>query len=164
LAVYIFQKELISSIDVSLRITCYNYKDMNPEIPLQNMNPEQSSAPEERDIVDRSVEARPETGIEFGAERYEQKSENSAIAADVGLTTILPTPVIDDNNVDDVTTKDNMPAVAKDDDLIEKEWVNKAKEIVNETRDDPYKRDQEVNKLQVDYLKKRYGKELGITE
>ena len=53
------------------------------------------------------------------------------------------------------------PTVANDDDLIEKEWVDKAKKIIAETQDDPYRREQEVNKLQIDYLRKRYGKELG---
>ena len=57
-----------------------------------------------------------------------------------------------------------MPLVASDDDLIEKEWVDKAKRIVSETKDDPYRREAEVGKLQVDYLQKRYGKELGMSE
>jgi Txe/YoeB family toxin of Txe-Axe toxin-antitoxin module len=53
------------------------------------------------------------------------------------------------------------PLAAADDDLIEKEWVDKAKKIVEETKDDPYRREQAVGQLQKDYLKKRYGRELG---
>jgi hypothetical protein len=53
------------------------------------------------------------------------------------------------------------PTVANDDDLIEKEWVDKAKKIIADTQNDPYRREQEVNRLQIDYLRKRYGKELG---
>lgn len=53
------------------------------------------------------------------------------------------------------------PTVANDDDLIEKEWVDKARKIIADTQNDPYRREQEVNKLQTDYLRKRYGKELG---
>lgn len=58
------------------------------------------------------------------------------------------------------TTDDNgtNPAVAGDEDLIEKEWVEKAKKVVAETRHDPYLQGREVSKLQADYLKKRYGK------
>ncbi len=56
------------------------------------------------------------------------------------------------------------PLVANDDDLIEKEWVDKAKKIITETRDDPHRREREVGKLQVDYLKKRYGKDLGASD
>ncbi|MFZ2544479.1 MAG: hypothetical protein WAW80_00695 [Candidatus Saccharimonadales bacterium] len=56
------------------------------------------------------------------------------------------------------------PTVANDDDLIEKEWVDQAKKIIAETQNDPYMREQAVNKLQIDYLRKRYGKELGVSD
>lgn len=52
------------------------------------------------------------------------------------------------------------PMVAADIDLIEKEWVDKAKRLVAQTKDDPYAQEKEVSKLQADYLKKRYGKEI----
>ena len=50
------------------------------------------------------------------------------------------------------------PAIADDVDVIEKEWVDKAKAIVDKHRDDPYQQEEEANKLQSSYLKKRYGK------
>jgi len=53
-----------------------------------------------------------------------------------------------------------MPAIADDADLIEKEWVDKAKEIVAQTSHDPYLQNQEMNKVKADYLKKRYNKDL----
>ncbi len=56
------------------------------------------------------------------------------------------------------------PLVAADEDVIEKEWVDKAKAIIQQTKDDPYKRTQQVNALQRDYLQKRYGKVVGATE
>lgn len=74
----------------------------------------------------------------------------------------LPTPVPTQSTTDDqATSQTDTPAVAADEDLIEKEWVDKAKKIITETKDDPYAREREVGKLQADYLKKRYGKELG---
>jgi hypothetical protein len=54
--------------------------------------------------------------------------------------------------------------MADDADLIEKEWVDKAKAIVLHTKDDPYKQNQEMNKVKADYLKKRYNKDLKISE
>lgn len=60
-------------------------------------------------------------------------------------------------------TSGSNPPVASDDDVIEKEWVDKAKKVIAETKDDPYKQEQEVHKLQADYLKKRYGKEVKIS-
>jgi len=106
----------------------------------------------------------PELDNKNSAERNEQPAETSAILADVNLTTILPTPVIGNISVAKDTTIGDTPLVANDDDLIEKEWVDKAKKIVSETRNNPYGREEAVNKLQVDYLKKRYGRELGAAE
>lgn len=59
---------------------------------------------------------------------------------------------------DDTSTDDAHPAIADDVDVIEKEWVQKAKSIVDQHHDDPYKQEEEANKLQSSYLKKRYGK------
>jgi hypothetical protein len=54
------------------------------------------------------------------------------------------------------------PAVADDIDLIEKEWVIKAKEIVNKTRHDPYVQNKEITKFKADYMKKRYNKDIKL--
>jgi len=59
---------------------------------------------------------------------------------------------------------DDTPIVAADEDLIEKEWVDKAKQIITSTKDDPYRREQEIKRLQLDYVRKRYGKEIGVVE
>jgi hypothetical protein len=48
--------------------------------------------------------------------------------------------------------------VADDVDLIEKQWVEKAKVIVSQTRDDPYKQKNEMSKFKSDYIKKRFNK------
>ena len=56
------------------------------------------------------------------------------------------------------------PAMADDTDLIEKEWVEKAKEIVARTRHDPYLQNKEVELMKADYMRKRYNKEVKITE
>lgn len=56
---------------------------------------------------------------------------------------------------------DDMPILAADEDLIEKEWVDKAKKIIAETADNPRQREEAVSQLQREYLRKRYGKELG---
>jgi hypothetical protein len=56
------------------------------------------------------------------------------------------------------------PAMADDTDLIEKEWVVKAKEIVARTKHDPYQQNKEVERVKADYLKKRYNKDVKVTE
>lgn len=67
-----------------------------------------------------------------------------------GSTSIAPQQVNDN------------PVVAADEDLIEKEWVDRAKKIIASTKNDPYLQEKEVSKLQADYLKKRYGKEVKL--
>jgi hypothetical protein len=53
---------------------------------------------------------------------------------------------------------------AEDSDLIEKEWVIKAKAIVEQTRYDPYRQNKEINRVKADYIKKRYNKDIKISE
>ena len=104
-----------------------------------------------------------EKSAEYSAEKFEQVAENSAVSTDVSKTTILPTPVSEPSSVDDNTTSlllSNAPLVAGDDDLIEKEWVDRAKKIVSDTHNDPHRRENEVSKLQIDYIKKRFGRDL----
>jgi len=110
-----------------------------------------------------------ETGIEKGAERREQAAEAGAQAADaatlavpVAMPQVQPVAIPQDIPVQPITS--NTPLVAADEDLIEKEWVDKAKEIILHTKDDPHARTQKVNELQRDYLQKRYGRAIGASE
>jgi hypothetical protein len=48
--------------------------------------------------------------------------------------------------------------VADDKDVIEPEWVHKAKSIVRSTIDDPYKQSEDLTVLKADYMQKRYNK------
>lgn len=73
-----------------------------------------------------------------------------------------PLPTIAPAQTPHQTVADTNPASAADEDLIEKEWVEKAKKVVAETKHDPYLQGQEVSKLQADYLKKRYGKTVNL--
>lgn len=138
---------------------------MNPELPTPQASPEKN--------LENPVPS-PENGGQFDSQEKGERShereqnmkqidrENSPpIAPPVTplplpaapLPSAAPQPVVDTTG----------PAIASDDDLIEKEWVDKAKKIITDTQNDPYRREQEVTKLQVDYLRKRYGKELGTS-
>lgn len=55
------------------------------------------------------------------------------------------------------------PEEAADSDLIEKEWVLKAKQIVEHTSEDPYAQTEELSRMKADYMKKRYNKDIGVT-
>lgn len=109
-----------------------------------------------------------DTGIERSAERREQAAEAGARVADAAsfatpIAATPPQPVIAASQ-DATATASTGPMVAADEDLIEKEWVDKAKDIILHTKDDPHARTQRVNELQRDYLQKRYGRAVGASE
>lgn len=106
----------------------------------------------------------PENSLNSGPEKIENKTNFAPNSSDVVLTTAIPQPVVDDKTIVQPTTTDDSPTVAADDDLIEKEWVDKAKKIVLETKDNPRKREEDVSKLQIDYLTKRYGRKIGAAD
>lgn len=53
---------------------------------------------------------------------------------------------------------------ASDLDLIEKSWVHATKKVISQTKDDPHKQKDEVSKVKVDYLKKRFNKTLPLDD
>lgn len=125
-----------------------------PELPPNN-------APQSGERI--PVLPTPEGGLDTGQERVEQTAEASAAAANAvyqGAPVPPPLPTVDPT-VQPIT---DSPAIAGDEDVIEKEWVDKAKKIIAETKDDPFGRTERVNELQKDYLRKRYSKELGASE
>lgn len=59
-----------------------------------------------------------------------------------------------------VTTASVNPALAGDVDVIEKEWVDQAEAIIAKTVGDPHAEEEAIEDLQIDYMKKRYGKDV----
>ena len=52
------------------------------------------------------------------------------------------------------------PDIAADIDVIEKEWVDKAEAIIAKTVGDPHAEEEEIEDLTIDYMKKRYDKDV----
>lgn len=127
------------------------------ELPQVNygQNLEQGSGP-----------ATHEQMLDNGAEQFERRGETAggSVAVPVLPAPVIPLPTVADPIAADEVTVQGAPLAANDDDLIEKEWVDQAKKIIMQTKDDPYRREQEVSRLQADYLRKRYGKELGASQ
>ena len=96
----------------------------------------------------------------FGSDSATPNTDNPVALSLPSLATSAPVTA----SVATPTADDNASLTASDGDLIEKEWVEKAKQIVNQTADDPYQREDSVSKLRIDYLKKRFGRELGATD
>lgn len=137
---------------------------MEPKSPLPRFEQQPPAAPERASSLEApSLTPEYAQTVERGGERVERRADDAMMAA-TPQQAILPVPVpqvVPDEPQQAAST--SAPAVAADDDLIEKEWVDKAKQIIEQTRDDPHRREQEVSKLQAEYLRKRYGRELGAS-
>lgn len=110
----------------------------------------------------------PETAPLAGGERFEQAAEAGARVSDAASASAtaatIAAPVAPVQAPPTTQASSGTPLVAADEDLIEKEWVDKAKEIIGQTQGDPHTRSQKVSELQRDYLQKRYGKVIGASE
>lgn len=62
------------------------------------------------------------------------------------------------------TATSGVQTAADDSDLIEKEWVSKAKQIVEKTREDPREQSKELTVFKADYMQKRYNKTIKLSE
>lgn len=82
------------------------------------------------------------------------------LSAVVPQTQPAAQPVSDDVTA---TTQTTNLTVDEKTDLIDKTWVEKAKQIVERTRDDPYKQSEELTIFKADYMKKRYGKTIKVS-
>lgn len=133
-----------------------------PERPQDNSSISQGEIFE----APKSVETQ-QAPVEQGKETREVFHDQPS--ADPTQAQVPPPPVLDVNlttasQASATTTQqdDVTPVIAADVDLIEKEWVDKAKKIVSETKNDPYEQESAVGKLQADYLKKRYGRDIKL--
>lgn len=133
----------------------------NPGLNLPPPIIEQAPAPS---TVPETAPARPEQAPLSG-QKDPTRVQPAAPAIPLPLS---PTPPAQDltspTDPTVTTTTTNVPTVADDGDLIEKEWVNKAKEIVERTRENPYQQSKELNLFKADYMKKRYNKTLKLSE
>ncbi|MDQ5913977.1 MAG: hypothetical protein QG623_596 [Patescibacteria group bacterium] len=109
-------------------------------------------------------------GLEAGLTNFELTKDDSSAGAgstDDDASTADPA-ALDAQDVDPVKARVGgakavkVPAVAEDKDDIEKEWVNKAKKIVEQTKTDPYLQERAVSRLQADYMKKRFNKDVKL--
>ena len=134
---------------------------MNPELPQVRNGAE--TAPQ----IPGGVEYHPETaprGVEIkrSTEQSIAPIEQQPIAPPTTLPPVAPTaPVTSDNSTLPAADDSGTPLIAADEDLIEKEWVDKLKSIISLTKEDPYERAKVIAQLQADYLRKRYNRTLG---
>lgn len=126
---------------------------LSPELPLPMPSPEQGTASPE---VPGGIEKK------FGA--VDSASQGPITA----MPTVDPSQFATTATTAPVATSDDQAgasgavatAGADDADVIEKEWVVKAKTIVNNTRSNPNQQSNELSKFKAEYIKKRFNKEV----
>lgn len=138
---------------------------MNPELPQARPNHE--VAPNIPGGVEYTPEV-PSTHPERERTSPERvapaPAESTPKAPPVSLPQVAA-PVVQAPTIDSgsgaALQDDDTPLVAGDDDIIEKEWVDKLKKIIALTKDDPYERNRVITQLKADYLKKRHNRVVG---
>lgn len=128
-----------------------------PEVmPTSGGSPEANTAPVSEADMAKAVEqgTTSSASVPFDLNLGPQP----AVSTTFDPAQIVPQPIAG------TTTDDSMPEIADDNDLIEKEWVDKAKKIVEQTKADPHTQNKEMNKMKADYLKKRYNKDMKLVE
>lgn len=103
--------------------------------------------------------------VEKQATNQEQLSskDNPPVANPTpSVQVVNPTPPI--TSQPSTTTTPSVSMVAEDLDVMEKEWVSRAKQVVEATRDNPRQQNIELAKVKADYLQKRFQKTLKVDE
>lgn len=122
------------------------------------MNPQSTPTPEQQPVVPMvEIPQAPEVNSSVAAPATHQPvptppaSVDAVMsAADAGaapVAGVTPQPPIG-------------PAIAADVDVIEKEWVDKAEAIIASTAGDPHAEEEAIEDLTIDYMKKRYDKDI----
>lgn len=127
----------------------------NPNQPQQN--PEKALAPRPESLGLQQPEQQPAPAA---IERAPQAPVDPAQAAPVQIPAVPP--AIGAAGAQGATQSAAPaatagPVQAADVDVIEKEWVDQANRIIEQTKNDPHAEEEAVEALQIDYLKKRYG-------
>ncbi len=140
---------------------------MEPQLPSPNVGPQRPSQPERITPSFDAPEVAPSVPSQERQEIHETQPSGPADPAPQAQPVAPPPlPSLSQTSVTDPKTQvaDDNPVVAADEDLIEKEWVEKAKKVIAETKHDPYLQEQAVSRLQADYLQKRYNKTVKVPE
>lgn len=123
--------------------------------------PEAKNNSEQLEQVDGFNESRADLAIERKKGSPAGSAAISGVAVDDASTQVQASQVASViGGTASSGIKIDTPEVAEDLDLIEKAWVQKAKDIVMRTQGDPYTQNKQISGVKIDYIKKRYGKEI----
>lgn len=141
----------------------YNKNGMNPSGENQSINlpaPLDGSAPQPLPAAPAPAPVQPAAPAPFPVNGIQPVAAASPAAPIAASPQAAPTPRPS-------TAAPAAPAAAsgaQGKDSIEKEWVEKAKRIVEQTRNDPHKQSDELTLVKADYMKQRYNKTIKVSK
>lgn len=133
--------------------------ELPPTQPVENARdtvPEQHQAPEK-------TEKQSNIALEQGAVQSTPPPITTHFSDNQPMAGHVPQQSVGGSGLASITGAAG-PPIADDADLIEKEWVAIAKDIVAKTAHDPHLQNKEINKFKADYMKKRYNKDIKLSE
>jgi hypothetical protein len=130
------------------------------------MNPNSSESGPQFELPKppEGLEKQREQAMEKQVPQESKQARRAPTASQPATLAPIPAPGPVAIPVEDVQTIQKGQAIddtglkADEADLIEKQWVNKAKAIVVQTQDDPYNQKKEMGKVGAEYIKKRFNK------
>ena len=125
----------------------------NFELPPQPPSPEANGQPAER--AAEGLPARPEQ-----AGKQANQPALPAVPDDIPTADEPAIPGVNDEPQDSFDPHQ----AAQESDHIEREWVDKTKTVISQTRDDPFAQKREMSKLKADYIQKRFNKHVKTDE
>ena len=130
----------------------------NFDLPMVQLPEVEEAAPMQQQMTERLNMEAPHTAA--AAPPPVAPTNPATAAAPINLMPVMPgsqpaAPV-------SMPLTGTMPA--SDSDLIEKAWVKTAKAIIEQTREDPYKQNKEITQMKVEYVKKRYNKDIKVND
>jgi hypothetical protein len=132
---------------------------MNPNREGGQFNYELPPQPESHEDEDKRLEQGQETAP-APQEKAGRQAPPPALPAIPDDIPAADTPVIAVPAADDKAAHPVPDSSAKDADRIEPAWVDRAKDVIAKTHDDPYLRKDQMSKVKADYIAKRFGKQI----
>lgn len=76
-------------------------------------------------------------------------------------STPIPSPLLHDDNIAIATPPTTVGIQAHGNaELIDKVWVEKAKQVIKQTKNDPYKQNKQLSHVKAEYLKVEFNKDI----
>jgi hypothetical protein len=127
---------------------------MNPNSG-ENTNFELQNQPAETELT-------PGSGLERTAQTPENRPalQKPAVSSQDVSSIAVPSQVTAQTFSDDQTGDGASASAspANHADRIEKQWVDRAKAVIAQTKNDPYRQKAEISKVKAEYIKKRFNK------